>query len=152
MICGHGCVGLLPNNAHLPLRSSWNAYPYGKQYTFGYTITKNTVSIWNGRARRYGQYNGDGTNVIFAAASNPTVVTFSDGAKQRIVWQWSPSGGLVINTSPQVNDPSDSAPVISGIVAIFDCNNGVPTISAAGGASDQLGHLLILPIEAPATV
>ena len=121
-------------------------YPYGELWTCGIMIAANVVTVYNARARRMGERNADGTNKTWQATT--TDVTFSDGANQRIIWEWDPSAGLLILATPQVNDPSDAPPIIRGILGIFDCTSGQCRVSAGG--SDQLGHLIPLPIFAPA--
>lgn len=123
--------------------------PFVSWCTWGCVYGANQAKLYNCRARRLGEYNVDGTIKVYTCADK-TITFTGDGTEQRIVWRWNPDAGLTIEDNPQVNDPQDSSGYISGVVAMFDRTNGVITPSAGG--TDQLGHLLWLPVFAPATV
>jgi hypothetical protein len=109
-------------------------YPYGDRWTWGIDITSNQVNIYNPRAKRYGE-------PVYTCADYEVILY--DGIGQHIVWVWSESSGLSIQTDTQTNDPVDNPPIYRGIVCTLDCIDGQASIS---GNSDVLGHLLTLPL------
>ena len=124
-------------------------FPWGEEYTFGMTRpAKNQIKLWNSKARRYG--DPQGSSIYYTCPD--TVITFAgDGAGQRICWQWdnSSDGGPVfsIMPNPQVNDPLDASNIIYGVVAVFNVDNGFPTLT-----DYQQCGFVVLPFLSPATV
>jgi hypothetical protein len=75
-------------------------FPWGNNYTFGITQTaSDKLKVWKGKFRRWGDQT-------YNAAD--TEVTFTGDGDQYIVWKWSADGGLVIESTPQTNYPSES--------------------------------------------
>ena len=78
-------------------------FPWGENYTFGITDVSSggtsKLKVWKGKFRRWG-------DKTYNAAD--TEVTFSGDGDQYIVWKWSESGGLVIESTPQTNYPAES--------------------------------------------
>jgi hypothetical protein len=119
-------------------------YPYGNLWTFGIGFSGADVTIYNPRAKRFGDNPGGATQNYTCADAT---ITLANGTSQRIVWEWNETSGLSIAASAQVNDPIDTPPTYRGTVCICDCVNGIACLSSTHkGASDQLGHLLILPL------
>jgi len=109
-------------------------FPWGSQYTFGITQTAaNKLKVWKGKFRR----GGDQT---YHAAD--TEVTFTGDGDQWLVWRWSESSGLEIQSTPQDNPPAESdstyvyGPIhkvnlAAGVFTLVDaCQLGIATPNA----------------------
>jgi hypothetical protein len=75
-------------------------FPWGENYTFGITQTAaDKLKVWKGKFRRWGDqtYNADDTEV-----------TFTGDGDQWLVWRWSESSGLEIQSTPQNNYPVEA--------------------------------------------
>ena len=86
-------------------------FPWGSNYTFGITKTAaDKLKVWNGKLRRWGDQ-------VYVAAD--TEVTFGSDGDFYLVWRWSESSGLEIETTPRAvtswPDESDST-YIYGVI------------------------------------
>jgi len=68
-------------------------FPWGSNYTFGITKTADDkLKVWNGKFRRWGDQ-------VYVASD--TEVTFGSDGEFYLVWRWSESSGLEIETTPR---------------------------------------------------
>ena len=120
---------------------TWLPMPFGMLWENGVWIDGMDVTIFNPTARRFGDPQGSSPDYTCADA---TITIGGNGAGQRIIWQWSPDAGLSIQTNAQTNDPTDSPPIIRGVLAIFDVTNNLPWFAKGGAKS--LGRHILLPV------
>lgn len=122
-------------------------YPYGSKWTNGIGFVSNTVTIYNPKALRFGEPEYSCPNMT---------ISLADGNGQRVIWAWrereGAAYGLSVLSNAQINAPSDAPPVYMGTICICDCVSGIAKLANTGGSSDNLGHIILLPLFTVGTI
>ena len=115
MTPGVGMTVTVKNPSATPGSYPWNGTV--EKYTFGLErVSDYQIKVTNCKLRRF----GDQTYTC-----NDTTVNFSgDGDGQQIIWKWSPSSGLKLETFAVTGPIADDVEYVRGVLSVWSVVNG----------------------------